>query len=320
MNSDLPPNQQPELGDGAHGWDRPLGLLLREARQKKGLSTAEVGQRLHLTTVIIDAIERDDFERLGASVYARGYLNSYARLVDVPTAHVERALGSHSQSEPPLQSANRTPHWQYLYDRYAKRVMYVALTGVIVFPIVLLGLRDRLPIDPPRQLSLDSVGDIGGEAGSSSAPVTASLAPFYRESAPLSSTPVTDPDEALRPPADQSDGHADVDLTEVITGSQHADDQAASEPAQAATLRLVFNGTSWVEVLSRDGTRLAYGLIAAGEIRSFDAAEVGRVAIGDAEAVNVSLDGRTLNLADFRHAKVARFALSSAGELVEPGG
>ena len=158
MSTEMPPHQQSQLGDGEQGWDRPLGLLLREARQKKDLSTADVGRRLHVTSAIVEAIERNDFERLGASVYARGYLNSYARLVGVPTAHVDRALSSVDQQAPPLKSASHTPHWQYLYDRYAKRVMYIALTGVIVFPIVLMGLRDRLPIEPPRLLSLDGYG------------------------------------------------------------------------------------------------------------------------------------------------------------------
>ena len=320
MNSDMPPHLQPELGDGEHGWDRPLGLLLREARQKKGLSTTDVGQRLRLTTAIVDAIERDDFDRLGASVYARGYLNSYARLVGVATTHVDRAFNSHVQPEPPLQSATHTPRWQYLYDRYAKRVMYVALTGVIVFPIVLMGLRDRLPIDPPRLLSLDQYASedaaTGAEADNRRSPVTASMAPFYRESESVSARTTVIPEDAGRPAAD-AEQPASLDGDELVPA---AADAAQAGTASTSRVSLVFNGTSWIEVLSRDGRRLAYGLIAAGEVRSFDAAEVGRVAIGDADAVSVSVDGRELNLSDFRHAKVVRFALSSAGEPVAPGG
>ncbi|HPF72982.1 MAG: DUF4115 domain-containing protein [Lysobacteraceae bacterium] len=327
MSTEMPPHQQSQLGDGEQGWDRPLGLLLREARQKKDLSTADVGRRLHVTSAIVEAIERNDFERLGASVYARGYLNSYARLVGVPTAHVDRALSSVDQQAPPLKSASHTPHWQYLYDRYAKRVMYIALTGVIVFPIVLMGLRDRLPIEPPRLLSLDGYGsdDAGSvsDADDSKAPVTASMAPFYREAEPISAPPSVTPDDVNRP-ADSTEKAASLAIP-AIQASQEASpvSAAAGSPASAAAtgqLTLVFNGTSWVEVLSRNGRRLAYGLIAAGEVRSFDSAEVGRIAIGDADAVSVSLDGRTLNLKDFRHAKVVRFALSSAGEPIAPGG
>ena len=111
-------------------------------------------------------------------------------------------------------------------------------------------------------------------------------------------------------------------LASVGTDPQAADPvpDTASEPMTDASLVLTFNGTSWVEVLAVDGRRLAYGLIAAGEVRRFDASAVGRVSIGDADAVSVTLDGRGLNLAEFRHAKVARFALSSTGKPVVPGG
>ena len=131
------------------------------------------------------------------------------------------------------------------------------------------------------------------------------------------------PDDVNRP-ADSTEKAASLAIP-AIQASQEASpvSAAAGSPASAAAtgqLTLVFNGTSWVEVLSRNGRRLAYGLIAAGEVRSFDSAEVGRIAIGDADAVSVSLDGRTLNLKDFRHAKVVRFALSSAGEPIAPGG
>ncbi len=198
--------------------------------------------------------------------------------------------------------------------------MYIALTGVIVFPIVLMGLRDRLPVEPPRLLSLDQyaaepISD-GAEADDSRSPVTASMAPFYRDATPLAAPPVVDAEDASRPAA-VDDAQASL---EVPSLAQPAAASVQTSTAAPSSLSLVFNGTSWIEVLSPDGRRLAYGLIAAGEVRSFDAGEVGRVAIGDADAVSVSLDGRALNLSDFRHAKVVRFALSSAGEPIAPGG
>src|SRR5690606_37218397 len=94
----------------------------------------------------------------------------------------------------------------------------------------------------------------------------------------------------------------------------------APPAAPEASLDLRFAGPSWVEVVARDGRRLAFGLIPAGEQRSFDLSEIASVSIGDADAVRVSMDGEPMDLAPYRRAKVARFTLSSDGEPKPAGG
>lgn len=59
------------------------GALLQEARHQLGLSQAEVARRLCLNIKIIATIERDDYKELPGLSYIRGYLRSYASLVNI---------------------------------------------------------------------------------------------------------------------------------------------------------------------------------------------------------------------------------------------
>src|SRR5690606_29547058 len=199
---------------------------------------------------------------------------------------------------PPLVSANRVPRSHYLLDRYARRAVYVVLTASIVLPVVWLATRDQLPGRSTVVSSLESApaqiapqGAAGTAVQAAVEPrrpssveerqVLASLAPFYREADPVVAPPL----------------------------------QAPVAPAPDSTLAIDFVGPSWVEVVARDGKRLAFGLVAAAQQQRFPIKEVASVSIGDAAAVEVNFGGEALDLAPFRRAKVARFTLSSDGEL-----
>ena len=47
----------------------PLGVRLRLAREQAGLTIENVGAQLRLPTAIVDAMEREDWARLGATIY-----------------------------------------------------------------------------------------------------------------------------------------------------------------------------------------------------------------------------------------------------------
>ncbi|RFP61182.1 helix-turn-helix domain-containing protein [Luteimonas weifangensis] len=106
-------------------------------------------------------------------------------------------------------------------------------------------------------------------------------------------------------------------------GTRDAVDQArplvaslAPLPAPAApALSLRLRGDSWVEIVARDGRTLEQSLLRAGEQRSYDVDEVGRVVLGDANVVDVRSHGRPADLTPYLRANVARFTVSSDGSL-----
>jgi cytoskeleton protein RodZ len=58
-----------------------IGARLRAGREKLGLTVLQVAERIHTDAKIVEAIEAESFEALGAPVYARGHIGHYAELV-----------------------------------------------------------------------------------------------------------------------------------------------------------------------------------------------------------------------------------------------
>ena len=57
------------------------GDYLRQARLAASLNIEDVAKYLHLRHNIIEAIENDDYHTLPASVFIKGYLRAYAKLL-----------------------------------------------------------------------------------------------------------------------------------------------------------------------------------------------------------------------------------------------
>lgn len=280
--------------------DMPLGLRLRRAREAAGLSVAAVAESLHMPSRIVEAMEREDVEQLGASIYVRGNYASYARLLDVPGALVDSFCRNRT-SQPQVLAPNvHVPRSRVLFDRYVKRSVYVVLTASIVPSVIWLASLDRgtakvqtlleTPAQQvitiqPRAAEQENESDLRESADAAPLyPVKASMTPSYG----LGNT-VVESDESSVAPLDALSASDELFLT------------------------LRFRQDSWFEVLAADGHRLESGVLRAGDERRFPRSQVGKVSIGNAGGVEVSLDGKPLDLTPFRRANVARFALSSAG-------
>ena len=51
-----------------------IGARLRAGREKLGLTVLQVAERIHTDAKIVEAIEAENFDALGAPVYARGHI------------------------------------------------------------------------------------------------------------------------------------------------------------------------------------------------------------------------------------------------------
>lgn len=103
-----------------------IGAELATARSQAGLTVAQVSQRTRIRTVIIEAIERDDFSACGGDFYARGHIRAIARVAgldpeplvreyddarEAATAEiipVSRSRRSASAASPPPRAARAT--------------------------------------------------------------------------------------------------------------------------------------------------------------------------------------------------------------------
>jgi len=271
----------------------PVGLRLKHAREKERLSKEAVAQQLKFPVSVIEAIEREDWPRLGAPIFVRSYIGSYARLLGLPSTLADEAV--RDKPAPALEAVGNGSPARRLFDRGLMNLAYLVMTVVIAGLAIALAVHyqaaarltpasaSALSLDVPTPASLVPTGDASVSlpdpvvsvptVNSVAAPVMASLAP------PL-------------PPAPTPNAHE---------------------------LQLRFRGESWIDATDLAGTRIERGLVPAGSERRYELGQISRIVLGDANAVEASLGPGRLDLAPFRDvndAKVARFAVSSDGKLV----
>lgn len=263
---------------------RGCGELLREARIAAGLDVREVASRLHMPVHVVEALEQGRWDVIGAPVFVRGQLRSYARLLRVD---LEPLLQAQVAAPVPVElvSHAHTPRLQRIMENVGRRAVYVVITATIAVP-VWLATRSHFTEQPPATASLDVVP------------------PAVVEGAPVGS-PAPAPAPRVVAPSAQ-------DGTPYVASLAPAVRQATVAPA---TLELAFDGDSWLEVTGRDGQVLEQRLVRQGESRSFQATEVAGVVLGNAAAVRVQRAGSIVDLSPFKRANVARFAVSSDGSV-----
>ncbi len=96
--------------------EQTLGSYLREQRQQKGLSLSEVSASTKISLPILNAIEDDDYKRMPADAFCRGFYNMYAKLLELDPQEIltqyEAGRGIHPKTsrkpaKPPLRESQK---------------------------------------------------------------------------------------------------------------------------------------------------------------------------------------------------------------------
>jgi cytoskeletal protein RodZ len=112
-----------------------LGEEFRSAREARGLTLSDVAEQIHIRSVYLNAIENEDWTAIGAPVYVRGFIRTYARFLGLDAedavamfnryAPVERAV-----TVPLVAAEDRAGSWPSLGAVLAL-VVAVALVGFV---------------------------------------------------------------------------------------------------------------------------------------------------------------------------------------------
>lgn len=253
--------------DSIHQALAGCGDRLKQAREAAGMGIDDVAAKLHMPARIVRSLEAEDWAKLGAPVFVRGQVRSYARLLGLSTSPMLDALGVGPVEPSHLVSRTHTPKAQWWAEQIGRRLVYIVLT---------------LSLAVPAWIATSE--HLAGNAGNA---------------APLDVPVVVDAQGQPQPAAPKT-----------IIASM------APVPAPSADVVLRTHGESWVEANAPDGSSLEKGLVPAGAERRYGAAQLGRLTIGNASAVDVLHRGSRVDLAPFSRANVARFTVSSDGSLV----
>lgn len=276
-----------------------VATALRAARLARGLELSALGRELKLPQATLEAMERGDWARLGAPVFARHLLARYAaRLgVEVDCESVAGQLpGPELRSQVPRSRFGR-------FAEFSSRQFAYLGGSLLVLPLLYFSLAQW-----------PDAGRSGAYALDPAPPGPPSAADTLAVAIPAAAldTPAPPPAAAAAPVSAPAPAAGPLATGTVAAGLTPSLPTAALAPAQ---LELRFRDESWIEVFARDGTVLERVLARAGEARRWPLAQVGRVTIGNVEGTEVFVDGSGVNLEPVRAANVARFALSSDGAI-----
>lgn len=78
-----------------------LGSILRKARESRKLTTSQVASATHMKSQTVDAIEREDFSRMPAAIYCKGFIKLYAEYMGMDPDPLTREYVERFVEPPP---------------------------------------------------------------------------------------------------------------------------------------------------------------------------------------------------------------------------
>ena len=134
------------------------GQRLRSAREQAGWSLDEASAQSHMPIRALTALESGDWSKLGAPVFVRGQLRSYAKLLGVDAD----ALLAQADIAPvrPVELVTRehTPGWERFASQMGSKIVYVVMTLGLAIPVYMVATRSPVPAESQQQASQQPAG------------------------------------------------------------------------------------------------------------------------------------------------------------------
>jgi cytoskeleton protein RodZ len=274
------------------------GSRLKAERERRGLSAQKAADEMHLDRWVIDALEADDYPRIGPTVYAKGHLKKYAALLGLPATEIMAGYESRAPSRTEAPAAGPSMLLSTRDDSPSSGRSSLIQVGGCLAVALALGLlwwrpwhpRAKAPSAPPPAATVHAAP--ADKPGESDIVPSAAAAPVATEvPAP---TPAADPGVA---------GGTDAPPAPV-------------PGAGRARLRLSFSADSWVDIHDASGKRTFAGNGLANSVKTISGAAPLRVYLGVGSGVQLEINDRAVAIGpQFFAGDVARFEAGADGVL-----
>ncbi|WP_236237364.1 RodZ domain-containing protein [Pseudomonas faucium] len=318
------------------------GELLRQAREKREWSQAEVARKLNLTISSLNHVETGAFDKLPGHTFARGYIRAYAKLMDLDQAPLVEAFdqytgthakGSEVHSLGRIEEPVRLSHnilrgvsllllvavvggsfiwWQDQGSLRGKDLAKIALEHVEVESAD--GTTQIHPLDEPEDQA------VSASQQAESAPLPLEQAPAdpagqpASEAAPAATAPAPAQQTAATPapavpatpatPATPAAPGAPVASVPAVAAAE-----PAAVPAGSAKVAIQFVADCWTQVTDGNGKVLFSAIKRKGDNLELTGKPPFAVRLGFARGAQVSYNGQPVDVAPFTSGETARLKL-----------
>lgn len=256
------------------------GERLAQARREQSIGVHEVAKELHLDEAKVRALEDNDFEKLGAPVFAKGHLRKYAQLVGIDVADVleDYYKLTRSDAPPPVVSGRPRIRQELSPAPWIALVVVAVVAAGVYWWLSSREVAVRAPAATTAEESVPAEAEPdrnapGAESGS--APVEA------------------DSDEALGYDESESVGSLAEPETRTEADGSAAPGGAPPDPATDESVALIvqFSGDCWTEISDADGRRLFFAMGRDGQTVELSGKAPLNALFGNSENVSLYLDG-----------------------------
>jgi cytoskeleton protein RodZ len=256
----------------------PVGATFRSRREKLGLSLEDAAKSLKFGSHLVQAIEDEQWGKLGPAIYARSYVSSYIKLLGLNEA-IKHEIPNLASGAAPLKTITqaRVEPAGIQSKSILALVTLLGLTALGAFLYFRSPAVEMAPIDSSIPLSMPVPDATPKPAAAAALPAV--------DSVPVQASP------ADAAPATQSNA-ATVAVAQLLVRTKME---------------------AWLEIRGIDGAVLFSELIPAGQERTHSLEKVGKITLGQAGSAELLINGGIRDLSPFIKDDVARFTVDASG-------
>lgn len=301
------------------------GQILSEARKKISLSTEDVAKKLNFKTSLVENIEQDKFDQKLPATYNRGYLCSYAKLVN---ADVNDVLSAYDMLGVAEVQRSEMQSFSNLTEKQAEHSRLMWFSYFIV--AILLGLMvlwwqqepkqsvdettvDELIVSSLPTLSLDAESKLETSSTNNNVQTTEIMGEGTEVDLTESeSDELVSAREQINLSNDSQDSSTEVDsIVDVI--EEETMDRPLSEDdtlvADLSTAVFTFSGDCWVNIYDATGERVAWGVKKSGYVMTVSGVAPLKVTLGKPELATIVFNEQLIDMSSFNVGNIAKFTL-----------
>ncbi|GIU50667.1 MULTISPECIES: RodZ domain-containing protein [Shewanella] len=306
------------------------GMLLRTAREAKGLSIEAVATQLHLRPSVIEDIENDIFDNISSATYARGYAKNYAKYVEADVEALQQCLAQQLPDETAAMQSFSRKTTRDARDSRLTIVTYLIILALLALLVVWWVQKDSL------LSGIDLSKPTAEEVAAANVPVVSqtedllepeidpNMAYIEPSQMPVETTSAASADAQtvtdLANDATQSAEPAIETLqsaSALVTNSAVTTDVVNTEIAQSTVeplaandaISMSFTADCWVNVVDATGKTLVDGVKGSSRVVEAKGVAPFKLILGAPQVVKIQFNGEDVSLADFSEGRVARLTL-----------
>lgn len=312
--TETPQHSQTELhsSDGL-----TAGEILRQRREKLGLSQKYIAQKLRLKVSVIESVESHEFGSHQVATFIRGYFRSYAKVVGISEKEILKVLelsgeGQHQHKEHMMQSFSHQTKKQK-HDSHIMRITW----GVLV---VIIGISSIWWWQNHQQdtLSASSIKQDQAVAANSVLDQTqqednSDDLDLSMSSDDISSDESQDSDVVAQDTQELNTSSSEVAVALDAQTPQSQEEAKIEALSQSETsnkpLVMNFKNDCWIQVKDSQNKILATGMKKAGESVTLTGNTPYSIILGAPEGVSITLADEPVDLSRYTAGKAARLTL-----------